>query len=191
MATIGMDKLYYATITDGDSGETYGTPALIGKAMSADISVSYAEAELYGDDILAESVREFQSGTITLGTTNIASGVVAALTGGRVDSKGVLVDTSEDSRPYVAIGFRAKKSDGTYKYVWLYRVQFSVPVENAATKGSSITFATPTIEGKIYPRLKLNGTKHPWKATIDASESGADASTVSGWFSTVYEPATT
>lgn len=191
MATIGMDKLYYATITDGTGGETYGTPALIGKAMSADLSVNYAEAELYGDDILAESVREFQSGTLTLGTTNLDSGVVAALTGARVDSKGVLVDANEDERPYVAIGFRAKKSNGDYKYVWLYRVQFTVPTENAATKGNSITFATPTIEGKIFPRLKLNGDKHPWKASIDESESGADATTITGWFSAVYEPATT
>lgn len=189
MATIGMDKLYYAAITDGANGETYGSPALIGKAMSADLSISYAEGELYGDDMLAESVREFQSGTITLGTTNLDASVVAALTGARVDSHGALIDASEDSRPYVAVGFRAKKSDGKYKYVWLYRVQFSTPSEKAATKGNSIAFATPTIEGKIYARNKVVGTKHPWKATIDESESGVDASAITAWFSAVYEPA--
>ena len=188
MATIGMDKLYYATITDGVSGETYGTPALIGKAMSADISIEHNECELYGDDAVAEAVREFKSGKITLGTTNLDSGVVEALTGARVDSKGALIAASEDTAPYVAVGFRAKKSDGKYRYIWLYRVKFGIPTENAATKGSSVSFSTPTIEGTIYARNKAVANAHPWKAMIDESESGADAAVIAGWFNAVYEP---
>ncbi len=34
MATIGLDKLYYAPITEDESGlETYGEPAVLAKAM--------------------------------------------------------------------------------------------------------------------------------------------------------------
>ncbi len=189
MATIGMDKLYYAPITDGTNGETYGSPALIGKAISADISITYADGQLYGDDAIAESVHEFQSGTVTLSTTNLDSSVVSALTGARVDSNGVLVSSAEDTAPYVAVGFRAKKSDEKYKYVWLYRVKFGVPTENAATKGSSIAFSTPSIEGTVYSREKASNGTHPWKVSIDESESGVDASAITAWFSAVYEPA--
>lgn len=40
MATIGLDKLYYAKITEGDNGEeTYGTPTQLAKAMTAELSV--------------------------------------------------------------------------------------------------------------------------------------------------------
>jgi len=47
MATIGLDKLYYATITeDEDGNETYGTPEQLAKAMSADLSVELTEATL-------------------------------------------------------------------------------------------------------------------------------------------------
>lgn len=47
MATIGLDKLYYAPITEDESGlETYGTPAVLAKAMQADLSVEVAEATL-------------------------------------------------------------------------------------------------------------------------------------------------
>ena len=35
MATIGLDKLYYAKITENDNGdETYGTPTQLAKAMT-------------------------------------------------------------------------------------------------------------------------------------------------------------
>ena len=67
MATIGLDKLYYATITEDEKGEeTYGSPVQLAKAMSADLSVELAEATLYADDGAAEIVKEFQSGTLSL-----------------------------------------------------------------------------------------------------------------------------
>ena len=70
MATIGLDKLYYAKITEADNGdETYGTPTQLAKAMTAELSVELAEATLYADDGAAEVVKEFQSGTLTLGAS--------------------------------------------------------------------------------------------------------------------------
>ena len=66
MATIGLDKLYYAKITEapGTGEETYDTPVQLAKAMSAELSVELAEATLYADDGAAEIVKEFQSGTL-------------------------------------------------------------------------------------------------------------------------------
>lgn len=56
MATIGLDRLYYAKITENDAGEeTYGTPSQLAKAISADLSVELAEATLYADDALRRS----------------------------------------------------------------------------------------------------------------------------------------
>ena len=47
MATIGLDKLFYAKITeDQDGNETYATPTPLAKAMTADLSVELAEATL-------------------------------------------------------------------------------------------------------------------------------------------------
>ena len=57
MATIGLDKLFYAKITeDQDGNETYATPTPLAKAMTADLSVELAEATLYADDGAAEIV---------------------------------------------------------------------------------------------------------------------------------------
>ncbi len=188
MATIGLDKLYYAPITEDSNGnETYGTPVQLAKAISADLSIELNEATLYADDGQAEAVKEFKSGTLSLGVDEIGNEAAAALVGARVDSNGVLISSGEDVSNYVAIGFRAKKSNGKYKYYWLYRVLFGIPATNLATKGDSITFSTPTIEGTILQRNKVDGAnKHLWKAEV--TESSDNTSIINAWYTAVYEP---
>jgi len=190
MATIGLDKLYYATITESAAGdETYGTPIPLAKAISAELSVELAEATLYADDGAAEVIKEFQSGTLSLGVDDIGAAAAGDLTGATIDDNKVLISASEDGGAPVAVGFRAKKPNGKYRYFWLYRVKFGIPATNLATKGDSITFSTPTIEGTVMRRNKLDGQgKHPWKAEVNDGDTGVLSSTITGWFTEVYEP---
>ena len=184
MATIGLDMLHYAKITEDENGnESYGTPQKLAKAMSADLSVELAEATLYAD------VKEFKSGTLSLGVDDIGAAVASDLTGATIDSNGVVISTGEDGGDPVAIGFRAKKSNGKYKYFWLYRVKFGIPATALATKGDSITFNTPTIEGTVLRRNKLDGAnKHPWKAEVTEGDTTVKADTITNWYKAVYEP---
>lgn len=190
MATIGLDKLYYAKITeDVDGNETYATPIQLAKAMTAELSVELAEATLYADDGAAEVVKEFQSGTLSLGIDDIGSAAASDLTGATIDGNKVLVSAAEDGGSPVAIGFRAKKANGKYRYFWLYRVKFGIPATSLTTKGESIEFSTPTIEGTVMRRNKVDGSgKHPWKAEANEDETGITASVLSKWYDTVYEP---
>lgn len=188
MATIGLDSLYYATITeDSDGNETYGTPQQLAKAISAEVSIEVAEAILYADDGPAEVVKEFKSGTLTLGVDDISAEVAAVLVGATLDNNKVLVSTSEDGGAPVAIGFRARKANGKYRYFWLYKVRFAVPTASLTTKGDSIEFSTPEIEGTILRRNKPSGPgKHPWKAETTEGEAAKTITDV--WFDAVYEP---
>ena len=190
MATIGLDKLFYAKITEGENGEeTYGKPASMAKAMTADLSVELAEATLYADDGAAEIVKEFKSGTLSLGIDDIGATLASDLTGAVIDKNGVIISTTEDGGSPVAVGFRAKKANGKYKYYWLYRVIFGIPATNLATKGDGITFSTPTIEGTILRRNKPDAKgKHPWKAEVTEGDTSVAASVISGWYNEVYEP---
>ena len=190
MATIGLDKLFYATITEDAEGiETYAKPVQLAKAMTAELSVELAEATLYADDGAAEVVKEFQSGTLSLGVDDIGTAAACILTGATVDENGVLISTTEDAGSPVAIGFRAKKANGKYRYFWLYRVKFGIPATNLTTKGESIEFSTPTIEGTVMRRNKPDdGGFHPWKAEVTEGDTGVDAPTVTSWFNEVYEP---
>jgi phi13 family phage major tail protein len=190
MATIGLDKLFYAKITEDDAGdETYGTPVQLAKAMNADLSVELAEATLYADDGASEIVKEFKNGTLSLGVDDIGASVASDLTGATIDANGVVVSASEDGGEPVAVGFRAKKSNGKYKYYWLYRVKFGIPATNLATKGDSITFSTPTIEGTILRRNKVDGKgKHPWKAEVTEGDAAVTSDIITNWYTEVYEP---
>lgn len=190
MATIGLDKLYYARITEDESGEeTYETPKPLAKAISADLSVEIAEAILYADDGAAEIVKEFKSGTLSLGIDEIGAAVASDLTGASMDDNHVLISASEDGGAPVAVAFRAKKANGKYKYYWLYKVKFGIPATNLATKGDSITFSTPTIEGTIMRRSKLDASgKHPWKAEVTEGDASVTPDTISNWYTKVYEP---
>ena len=193
MATIGLDKLFYAKITeDEDGNETYAAPTSLAKAMTAELSVELAEATLYADDGAAEIVKEFQSGTLALGVADIGPKVAEDLTGAKIDVNKVLVSASEDGGDPVAVGFRAKKANGKYRYFWLYRVKFGIPATNLTTKGESIEFSTPTIEGTVLRRNKVDGKgNHPWKAEVSEDDTGVSASTIADWYKNVYEPAFT
>ena len=190
MATIGLDKLYYAKITEAENGEeSYAKPTQLAKAMTADLSVELAEATLYADDGAAEIVKEFKSGKLTLGIDDIGAAVASDLTGATIDANGVVVSTSEDGGTPVAVGFRAKKANGKYKYFWLYRVKFGIPATNLATKGDNITFSTPTIEGTILRRNKVDTKgKHPWKAEVTEGDATVTEETIVNWYNEVYEP---
>ncbi len=190
MATIGLDKLYYAKITEDVKGdETYETPSPLAKAMSAELSVELAEATLYADDGAAEIIKEFKNGTLSLGIDDIGVAIASDLTGASIDENKVLISSSEDGGDPVAIGFRAKKANGKYRYFWLYRVKFGIPATNLTTKGDSITFSTPTIEGTILRRNKEDGQgRHPWKAEVNEGDEGVTSEIITGWYTKVYEP---
>lgn len=102
-------------------------------------------------------------------------------------------ETWMDANKAVELGFadeimqRNSESEEVPKYYWLYRVKFGIPATNLATKGDSITFSTPTIEGTILRRNKADaGGKHPWKA--EALEGDVTAATITNWYKEVYEP---
>ena len=191
MATIGLDKLYYAPITEapGTGEETYGTPVKLAGLIKVGIAVDVAEAKLFTDDKLDESIREFTGGKFTLQVKDIGGEHAAVLTGATLDDNGVLISAGEDGGKPVALGFRAKKSNGKYRYFWIYKVKFSVPNTDLDTKGDNVKFQTPTIEGDIMARNKpALDDKHPWKAEVDEDAVGIGSGVISSWYTTVYEP---
>jgi len=192
MATIGLKDLFYSTITEDSNGdETYGVPQRLAKAISADISINLAEAILYADDGIAESIKEFASGTLTLNVDDIGNDAAADLTGAYIDDNGVLVSTGEGGANIlpVAIGFRAKKANGKYRHFWLYRVRFGIPGTTLNTKADSITFQTPTIAGTVMQRNKLDQKgEHPWKTEVTEGDAGVSNNIITEWYDNVYEP---
>ena len=180
MATIGVRDLFVAKCTEAPTGETYGTPRRLAKAIKIEMTTKNAEATLYADDGVDETVKEFASGEVKINANDIDDADLAELLGQKQDSDDVLYGHGDDNAPYWAVGFRAKKSSGKFIYVWLYKVKFGVPDETFDTKTDGITFNTPTITGIFIKRDKDDR----WRARVTALPSD----TVAGsWFTTVRE----
>lgn len=182
--TLGLRDLFYSVCTETDGVETYEAPKKLAEAMTADLSVKTADGSLYADDTLSESVTEFASGTLKLGIKDLTPEVIAEILGQSVDRNKVVWAGKDDEPPYIAVGFRAKKTGGRFRYVWLLKCKFKVPSEKYETKGESIKFNTPDIEADFTTRKK-DGC---WKADFVGTETETAAQT---WFTEVPEPAKT
>lgn len=161
MANIGLTNIWYSPLTEGAGGvATYAGAKQLGKAVSCSTSITNNEAKLYGDDTLAESDTSFASGTITLGVTDDDETIFAEILGHTI-SDGEVIKTANDAAPYIGLGrIVTKMVNGAYKYKveFLYKVKFSEPSKDENTKGESIEFATPSIEGIIATLDDVDGT---------------------------------
>lgn len=164
MANIGLTNIWYSPLTEGAGGTAnYAGAKQLGKAVSCSTSITNNEAKLYGDDTLAESDTSFSSGTITLGVTDDDDTVFAELLGHTVDASGEMICAATDAPIYVGLGrIVTKMVNGVYKYKveFLYKVKFSEPSKDETTKGESIEFSTPSVEGIIST---LDDAANTWK----------------------------
>ena len=152
MAKIGLSNLIWSRLTEGSDGTpAYDGAKTLGKAVSANVSITNNSATLYADNVLAESDTSFQSGTITCGVDEDADATFAPLLGHTI-TEGVVVKKSTDVAPFVGVGrIITKMVSGVlfYKAEVLFKVKFAEPSQDDQTKGESIEFSTSEIEGNI------------------------------------------
>ncbi len=172
MATIGLDRLFYAKITEASDGEeTYGVPAQLAKAMKAELSIELAEAVLYADDGAAEVIKDFKSGTLSLGVDDIGVAAARDLTGAVADDNGVSSPERKCGRAGGDWLPRAQP-DGRYRYFWIYKVKFGIPPPTCKPK------ANPSPSPRLRSRVRCSAQqvdglgKHPWKAEVTEGAAG-------------------
>lgn len=196
MATrIGCDNLVYATMTTEDTASAapaYGTVKPAIGVMSLNINPNGAQETLFADDGPMETASTLGRIEVEIQKNELTTENKADLLGHQIDSKGALVYGDSDIPPWVAIGFRTLKSNGNYRYCWLYKGKFTEPEDSNETKGDSINFQTDTINGQ-FTRLNyaytLNGKKvRPWKYELDQDYDKADPTTISSWFTAPVLP---
>ena len=153
MAKIGLTNLIYSNLTEASNGTpSYDGAKTLGKAVSANVSITNNSATLYADDALAESDTSFQTGTITCGVDEDADATFAPLLGHSITDQGEVTKNASDTAPWVGVGrIVTKMVSGVYYYKAevLLKVKFGEPSQDDTTKGESIEFSTPEIEGTI------------------------------------------
>lgn len=180
---IGLKDLYFAPITnETEQSTTYGAPFKIGAAMNATITATKADASVYADDALFESISALSSFEVTITAADFASAEVANKLLGRSDDYVGSVDTESDTCPNGALMFRSLRSNGTYDYVVLYKGKFGVNDAEYTTKGDSIEFKNVELTGTFGARLDGK-----MRYVVNSSEEDA-AAAIAAWFTTVQEP---
>ncbi len=154
MAKIGLAYPCWAPVVTESASElpTYGSGFALGKAVRADLSIQYAEGQLYADNVLAEDVSEFSSGTITTETDNLTIAQMGTIYGADiVDDE--LGNGDSDTPPFGGIGYyQVLMVNGVKKYRAFYypKVKAKMGDETSQTKGNSFTLETTAVTFTVY-----------------------------------------
>ena len=175
MATIGLSKPYYAAYSAAENVVTYANGAVMGKATEANIEINTSDNNnLYGDNAIAETDRQFTSGTLTLSTTDLSQEVSKAILGLKEETLDSITGvTDEDvseliyddtqAIPYLGVGFIVKKVvNGVtmWRGIVLTKVMFSSPSAAATTQGETITWQVPSLTATI---MRDDSATRMWK----------------------------
>lgn len=199
MATrIGCDNLVYAIMSAEDSvtaAPTYGEVVPAPGVMSININPNGSLETLFADDGPMESATTLGKIEVEIQKNALTSKNKSDLLGHKIDSNGAVVYGDNDVPPYVAVGFRSLKSNGKYRYTWLYKGKFSEPEDANETKGDSINFQSDTISGQFtklnYAYMVDGEKKRPWKYELDGDDAEANKTVMENWFKAPVMPGTT
>lgn len=180
---IGLKNLVYAIMSSTDDGATvpvYNTPVKIAEAITAKISPKMTTDPIWADDAPAELIQVTGQIDVEFAVKDVPLSVQAALLGNTITA-GVLIRKTTDIAPYVAIGYKAKKSNGKYRYVWIYKGKFEVPEQNNETLADKAKAINPTLKGTFVKRLYDDA----WQKIADEDETGYVSTTGTNWFNYV------
>lgn len=128
----------------------------LARAISGKITHKYESENLYSDDMLEDTVDQYVGTDVELNVNTLSNEDFYRIYNTLYDN-GYLVKSSEDTAKEVALGFRAKRADGTYDFQWLYSGKFTDrPEENYETQEDKIKTQTATIKGSFKAREKTD-----------------------------------
>lgn len=180
MAIKGLSIPVVAEYSATDTTVSYAKGIVAGKAVEYQVAWTTSEANnLYGDDQIVESeAGTFQSGELTLGTTDMTQDVSKLILGlktatfsfGEEQTANELVYDDDMKNPYLGFGIietHQINDENKYRAVLLPKVRFALPENAATTKGETVEWQTPRITGTIYRSDQVDSNyNHPWM--IDA-----------------------
>lgn len=154
---IGLESSYFVPITaePENARPTYGEMYDMGAAVRANISVNYAEGQLYGDDALQVDAKLFAGGVLDAETLRDDMEIDVMVFGSKLNEDGVYVDSKDDASPAGGYAFIQKLMNKSkqimYRAVFILRVTGNMVSDNSETKGSGIAFANKVINYAISP----------------------------------------
>nr|DAJ65152.1 MAG TPA: major tail protein [Caudoviricetes sp.] len=196
----GLRDVYVAKVTQNDTeGYTAGTPVKMARAIKAKISDKFTSEKLYSDDGVEGMLQAYEGTDVELEVNTLAAADRAAFFG-QAYLNGFLLKSAEDEAPEVALGYRVRRLNGKFDFVWMYCGRFAQGnEENYETEAASKTAQTNTVKGEFYQREKTDKVDgkdvHLYEVRVDesnlATEDTGAAAAIKAWFGKVQEYAAT
>lgn len=196
----GLRDVYVAKVTQNDTeGYTAGTPVKMARAIKAKISDKFTSEKLYSDDGVEGMLQAYEGTDVELEVNTLAAADRAAFFG-QAYLNGFLLKSAEDEAPEVALGYRVRRLNGKFDFVWMYCGRFAQGnEENYETETASKTAQTNTVKGEFYQREKMDKVEgkdvHLYEVRVDesnlATEDTGAAAAIKAWFGKVQEYAAT
>ena len=133
------------------------------------------------DDSVEDILNNFDSCDVEIELNQLTIESRALLQGSKVVD-GMLIENKDDIAPDIALGFRSKKSNGKYRYVWLLKGKFEHTEDEYETIGEKATPKTNSLKGSFYSRNDGN-----WRIMEDEDSEGSKPERLKTWFDEVPE----
>ena len=186
-STVGLKNMVIAPVTeDTETSTTYGDLQRVAGAIEATITPENNDPDIqYFDDVEGDVLYPDPELTFKTKLDDLPLIVQEMIFSNKIDDNGVLIRTANDKPGYFAVGFMSEKANGTYRYVWLFKVRAKPVTETYATKeGTSITRQTGEVEWTAIKRT----SDGRYQAVADEGENGFTAEKAAAFLNTVYMP---
>lgn len=186
-STVGLKNMVIAPVTeDTETSTTYGDLQRVAGAIEATITPENNDPDIqYFDDVEGDVLYPDPELTFKTKLADLPLVVQEMIFSNKIDDNGVLIRTANDKPGYFAVGFMSEKANGTYRYVWLFKVRAKPVTETYATKeGTSITRQTGEVEWTAIKRT----SDGRYQAVADEGENGFTAEKAAAFLNTVYTP---
>ncbi len=131
---VGADKVYYAVVTQDDvDGYVADTPSYLAPVMTITHAPKVNSKTQYADNQPFDAFTAEGETEMEIELTGMSLATLATLTGKVYDAASGRMFDNGGTPPYVAIGFRAKRSGGGYRYYWYLKCTPMAPAEEAAS----------------------------------------------------------
>lgn len=179
MAVKGLSIPVCGVYENTDGAVKYKEPFVADHAVEYGVSWEVSDDNpLHGDNKIIENAKgSFQSGELTLGTTDLPQEISQKILGAKTKEiefgpTAAKIQTTESTfdddlkTPYLGFGIIEEhqiEDTDKYRAVFFPKVYFNVPEEAATTRGESVEWQTKSITGKIMRSDAVDEeNKHPW-----------------------------
>lgn len=152
---VGMMYPVFAKITAETDGSlpTYGNGVVINEARNCTVNKTYNNNPLYGDDRIVDDDNGLQELTVSFEPTGLRDSDRVLLFGETEVTAGGLTCYAEgdNETPYGGFGYiRKMRLNGvkSFEAWWTLKIKFQEETMATATKEGSITWNTPTLNGR-------------------------------------------